>query len=166
MGTKQKVLFIIFLVLAIATNVFILVEGGMSGSLSGAQSGGITNAFIEFVRRIDPNSPIVTDPDSTHYLVRKLVGHFGLFGISGIFTTLSFMLYKNLLREHRWLLLIISAFIGLLIAFTSELLQLLHKDRFFSPIDTLIDFAGYIGFGGITFLIGLLVIRKDKSQEA
>ena len=66
MGTKQKVLFIVFLVLAIATNVFILVEGGMSGSLSGAQSGGITNAFIEFVRRIDPNSPIVTDPDSTY----------------------------------------------------------------------------------------------------
>ena len=92
---KTTIAFYIFLVLSIAVNVFIIVEGGIGGEGSANQSFSITQIFIDFVKNINPNSPIVTDPDTTHYVIRKLVGHFGLFGVSGILTTTTYCLINE-----------------------------------------------------------------------
>lgn len=162
---KRKVLFYVFLVLSIAINVFIVVEGAVGGNESASQSAGLTQAFIEFVRKINPNSPIVTDPETTHAVIRKLVGHFGLFGVSGIITTIYFLLMKDALANKKKKVIVFSLATGLTVAFISELVQYYTPGRWFSLTDVGIDFSGYVLFGGITFLIFYLVYRHKEKKE-
>lgn len=162
---KTTIAFYIFLVLSIAVNVFIIVEGGIGGEGSANQSFSITQIFIDFVKNINPNSPIVTDPETTHYVIRKLVGHFGLFGVSGILTTITYCLINEGLDKRKAEIIISSIFTGLLVAFISELMQLFAPGRVFAIADVGIDFSGYFLFGGITFLIFYLVHNKKEKDK-
>ena len=162
---KNTILFYIFLVLAVAINVFIIVEGATAGDRSASQSFGFTQMFIDFVKTFAPDSPIVTDPDTTHAVIRKLVGHFGLFGVSGIITTVDFLLVKEALVNKKRIVIIGSLSVGLIVAFISELAQLFTPGRYFSMIDVLIDFSGYLLFGGITFTIFYLVYRHKEKKN-
>ncbi len=163
---KELVCFYLFLIISTMINVFIIVEGFIGGSDSASQSFSLTNLFIEFVKLFDPNSPIVTDPATTHAVMRKLVGHYGLFGLSGLFTTLTFIFVNDAMSLHKKEILILSLFCGISLAFLSELAQLFTPGRYMSPIDMLIDLAGYISFGGIVFLIAYLSYRKKNKKQA
>lgn len=163
---KELVCIYLFLIISTMINVFIIVEGFIGGSDSASQSFSITNLFIEFVKLFDPNSPIVTDPVTTHAVMRKLVGHYGLFGLSGLFTTLTLIFINDGMSLHKKEILIISLFCGVSLAFLSELAQLLTPGRYMSVIDMLIDLAGYISFGGIAFLIAYLSYRKKMKKQA
>ena len=123
-------------------NVFIVVEGFIGGSDSASQSFSLTNLFIEFVRLIL------------------------LFGLSGLFTTLTMVFINDALLIHKKEILITSLFCGLSLAFISELAQGLTPGRYMSIIDMLIDLSGYISFGGITFIIAYLSYRKKKQKKA
>ena len=160
----RKIFCYIFLALSVAINVFIIVEGAVNGSNSASQSMGFTQMFIELVKKIAPNSPIVLNPEVTHSVIRKLVGHFGLFGLSGILTTTALSLIDNAYINKKLEIIIASASTGLVIALISELMQLFTPGRYMSMIDVLIDYSGYILFGGITFLIFYLVNRKKQAN--
>ncbi len=161
----KQVLFYIFLALYIAINTFIIVEAAMVDTASASQSMGFTQAFIDFVRMIDPNSPIVTDPETTHSVIRKLVGHFGLFGVSGIITLVDLLLINDSYSWKKKFVIIFFFASGLVFAFASELVQLFTPGRAFAITDVLIDYSGYLLFGGITFLIYFLIQRKKKKKE-
>ena len=161
----RRILCYIFLVLSVAINVFIVVEGGINGDNSASQSFSFTQMFIDLVKKIDPNSPIVQNPEITHSVIRKLVGHFGLFGVSGILTTTMLSLIDDAYKDKKLQIVISSAFIGLFVAFLSELMQLFTPGRYMSFIDVLIDYSGYILFGGLTFLIFYLAYHHKKKKE-
>ena len=149
----KLVFFYILMVLFIATDVFIFIEAGTDASGSSNQSMGITQMLVDFVRLFDPNSEFVTNPDFAHHVVRKLVGHFGLFGVSGILTTADLMLIDDGLSNK------------ITVAIFSEVLQSFTPGRAFAFADIGIDLAGYILFGGITLLIGLLIHRHKEKKE-
>ena len=161
----KLVFFYILMVLFIATDVFIFIEAGTDASGSSNQSMGITQMLVDFVRLFDPNSEFVTNPDFAHHVVRKLVGHFGLFGVSGILTTADLMLIDEGLSNKKVQIIISSLGAGITVAIFSEVLQSFTPGRAFAFADIGIDFAGYILFGGITLLIGLLIHRHKEKKE-
>ena len=161
---KRQIAFFIFLILSLAINVFIIIEGATGVEGSAAQSMGFTQAFIDFVAKIDPNSPIVTNPELTHKVIRKLVGHFLFFGLSGILTTLSFVLINDSMKK-KVEIIIMCLLTGLLVAFTSELVQLIAPGRFFAFTDVLIDYSGYVLFGAIVFIVSILIYRHKLKKE-
>ena len=161
---KRKILFFVFLALSIAINVFIIVEGAVDAEGSSSQSFGVTQLVINIFKAIAPDSRIATDPDFAHHLVRKLVGHFGLFGVSGILTILTFIFGHEDFDKMKVRIVINSSVLGLSVAFISELLQLTAPGRAFAFTDVLIDFSGYLLFGGITFLIYCLIRRRNQKK--
>ena len=160
----KKILFYIFVVLAVATDVLILVEAAIGGNKSAGQSLGVTQLVIDFVKIFDPNSPIVLNPDVTHAVVRKLVGHFGLFGASGLFSTIAMLLYKDVRFDKKMVVFAISEGSGLVLAFVSELIQLATPGRFFSIGDVFIDYSGYIIFSMVVFF-SFFIVYKDKEND-
>ena len=160
----KKALFYIFLVLAVAVNVLILVEAAIGGSKSAGQSLGVTQLIIDLVKLIDPNSPIVLNPETTHAVVRKLVGHFGLFGASGLFTTIALLLYKDVRFDKKMVVFAIGEGFGLIVAIISELIQLFTPGRYFSFIDVMIDYSGYIIFSMIVFFSFFIVYRQEETE--
>ena len=161
----KNIFFYIFLILLVAINVFILVEGATGGNDSASQSMGFTQMFIDLVKRIDPNSPIVKNPEITHSVIRKLVGHFGLFGLSGIILIVDFLLANDIYLAKKSDIVLISLVFGFGIALLSEVLQYFAPGRFMAFTDVLIDYAGFILFGGLTFLIGYLIYRHKNKKE-
>lgn len=158
----KKILMIIFGVIALAINVFIIVEGFIGVEKSASTSIGFTDALIKFVESINPASHIGDNKEQVHAVVRKLFGHFFLFGASGLFTTLTFLMIDDVMinRKLETSLAIIS--VGLTVAVSSELAQLFSPGRFGLFTDVLIDFAGFIVFFAITFLIAYLINNKRK----
>lgn len=164
MKTK-KILFWIFCVLALATNVLIIVMAAIPSNESANQSLGFTKWFISIIEKIDPNSPIVTNIEVTHAVLRKLVGHFGLFGVSGVFTSLTILFYKDVLVDKKFAAYGISMAFGLVFAFVSELVQLVTPGRAFAITDVCIDYSGYIIFGGLVFLVAGLVMKSKEKKN-
>ena len=162
---KRIIPFYIFLFLTIASNIFILVEGAIGGEGSAAQSVGLTQAFIDFIASFDSNSPIVLNPELTHTVIRKLVGHFGLFGVTGVFTILAMLFTEEGIEKRKIQTIVLSLPFGFSVALFSELEQLFTPGRFFTFNDVLIDFSGYILLGGITFLIFYLIYRHNCKKE-
>ena len=160
----KKVLFYIFVVLAIAINVLIIVEAAIGGSKSAGQSMGVAQFIIDLAKKIDPNSPIVLNPETTHIVVRKLVGHFGLFGASGLFTTIAMLLFKDVRYDKKMVVFAISEGFGLVLAVISELIQLVTPGRYFSIGDVFIDYSGYIVFSMIVFF-SFYIIYRDKERK-
>lgn len=162
---KRLICFYLFLSISLLVNAFIIVEGFIGGGDSAKQSFSISELFIEFVKLFAPNSKIVTDPETTHYVIRKLVGHFGLFGLSGLFTTLSFVFIEDAFEKRMFDIIFVSLAVGISIAFFSELAQVFTPGRYMSFTDMLIDYAGYVGFGGLTFLFSYLTYKKKQKKE-
>ena len=162
----RNILFYIFLTLTVLIDIFIIVEGGINGTNSASQSAGFTQWIISIVEKINPNSPLVTDPDLAHRIIRKLVGHFGLFGVSGIITVVTLSLIDNAYVDKKIQIILAAASVGLAVAFISELMQFITPGRYMSIIDVLIDYAGFVLFGGITFLIFYIVhLQKEKKKN-
>lgn len=98
-------------------------------------------------------------PDSNlnkfNAFLRKSIGHFGAFGLSGIFTTITLFLFlKDILKGKKkyWIILISLGF-GFALAGLTEIIQHFVKGRNGNFQDVLLDFCGYA-----LFLIGLLII--------
>ena len=161
----RNILFYIFLILMVAVDVFIIVEGGINGTNSASQSAGVTQWIISIIEKINPSSRFVTDPDWAHMVIRKLVGHFGLFGVSGIFTVLTLSMIDDAYINKKIQIAISALAIGLSVAVISEAMQFVTPGRYMSIIDVLIDYSGFILFGGITYLIFFLVNRKKEKVE-
>lgn len=163
---RRQILTLIFGVIALAINVLIIVESCINGEGSSSQSLGFTNMIVNILEKIFPNTPITEDREQLHAIVRKLFGHFLLFGLSGIFTTLTLLVRLENPHKKDWIINgSISAGIGLTIAAISEFIQAFQPGRAGLPSDVLIDFSGYLLFGSIVFVIYMLVYYKISSKK-
>ncbi len=161
----RHILFYIFLTLSVATYTWILVESGVNGSNCANESLGLVNSFIAWVKTFAPDSPIVQDPETTHTVIRKLVGHFLFFGLAGIFTSLTFVFLDDGLSKRKIESIILMASVGFIMALASELIQLVTPGRFFMFTDVLIDFSGFVLFAGFVYLISFLVFKRQEKKK-
>ena len=156
---KTFFLMIVFIVLAIGINVFIIVEAGMSGADSSSQSGWVSEIIAKIFH--------ITPDENFHHLVRKLVGHFSLYVVNGVLTTLAVyysLKYKNAYKNN--LYLIIYLVLGAILASISELVQLLAQNRGPAFEDILINFSGFFLGGGVVFLITFFINKKRMNEHA
>ena len=159
----RKVLFYVFLVLSIATNVLIIIESSIGGGGSAAQSFSFSEWFINLLESIGIS---ITDKEAFHAVFRKLVGHFLLFGFSGCFTMLSLIMNDFLTNKFTRKINLFCLALGVTVALISELIQAFVPGRAGTFTDVFIDLAGYISFAGITYLIYFLVIRHKRKKIA
>ena len=169
MNVSKKYLIwtIIVCVLALAINVFIIVHSCLDATQSSAASGGVTDFLAKIINGIKPGT--ITDANYGQFasFVRKAIGHFGLFVVSGLLSTLAFYLVLNMFKWAKYYLQIImaSAF-GLTIAIITEIIQLNVPGRSGEFTDVLIDYGGYILGFLIIFLILFLIIKSQNKKSA
>ena len=160
---KTKILVSIFGVLTFFVNILIIVESFIGGASSASQSVGFTESVISFIEVIVPSAKI--DHEEFHAVVRKLVGHFLLFGLSGALTSLTLIFTTNSKDNKLWLL-IVSFVSGLSLAASSELIQYFIPGRYGLLTDILIDFGGFLFFTLVSFGIFLIVLHSQKKKES
>lgn len=94
---------------------------------------------------------------------RKVIGHFSLFLVTGVFGMLTLVAYKDKMR-YLYALLINLGY-GFILGGVSELLQLIPKGRVCQFKDVIIDTSGYF-IGVLAVLLILLVVkRKQKNNQ-
>ena len=158
----RKILFYIFASIALAINVLIIVESCIGGEGSASQSISVSESIADVIENMFPSA--IIDHIAFHSAIRKIVGHFLLFGLSGIFTTLAFLMNDFLRNKFKWKNIIFIASIGLLVAVISELIQYFVPGRYGALTDILIDYSGYVLFGGLTYLITILIFKKHQIE--
>ena len=153
---KQRVVYIVLIVLILATIVFIWSNSLQSIPESQAKS-------IGFLNKVKPLLGIfVGTGNVTDHLVRKLA-HFTEFGALGCELALLLALRKRI----NWQSVINSAFFAMVVALTDETIQI-FSGRGSQVQDVWLDFAG--SCTGILFVIvifGLIKVarnRKNKKQ--
>ena len=98
--------------------------------------------------------------------IRKAVGHFGLFVVSGLLTSTSLYFWLKDLRWYKFYYgLIISFSFGVLLAAITEIIQLNVPNRSGEFKDVLIDSSGYLLGLGIIVLILFLIIRHQHKKQ-
>lgn len=167
MSKKYLIWTIIVCVLAVAINAYIIVHACLDAAESTKASQGVVEVAEEVVNTISPGTVTPENHDSFVVIIRKTFGHFGLFVISGILSSLATYLSLNKNNwTKRYLLVIFSLVFGLGLAALTEVIQLNVPGRSGEFTDVLIDFSGYL-VG--TFIIGLilfLVIRHINKKNA
>ena len=158
----RKILFYIFLSIAIAINVLIIVESCIGGEGSASQSISVSESIAHAIENMFPNAEI--DHAAFHSAIRKIVGHFLLFGLSGIFTTIALMMNDFLMNKFKWKNILFIAAFGLLIAMISEFIQYFTPGRYGALLDILIDYSGDVLFGGLTYLVTYLILNKQSEK--
>lgn len=157
---------IIVTVLAVAINVFIIVHSCLNASESGEASRGVVDFLKDIINTFSPNAINDGNYDSFASFIRKAVGHFGLFVISGLLTSLTAFLWLNPLKKFKyWMLIIMALGFGLFMGTLTEIIQLNVPGRSGELTDVLIDFSGYLLGFSIVFLILFLIIRKNQKHQ-
>ena len=158
---------IIVSVLAIAINIFIIVHSCLNASQSTEASSGVADLIKNIVNTIVPGTITPENYGSFTNVIRKLIGHFGLFAVSGLLSSLAIYLVFNPMKWSKYYLLIIMSLgFGLLMGITTELIQLNVPGRSGEFRDVLIDFSGYLLGFLIIFLILFLVIRHINKKQS
>ena len=160
----RKILFYVFLTLVVAINVLIIVESCIGGEGSAAQSFSFSEAIANMIESIFPGA--IKDHVAFHSAIRKLVGHFLLFGLSGSFTSLTFVMNDYMIDKFKWKNIIFVLSIGLIVAIISELIQYFLPGRYGALIDIIIDFSGYLLFSGIVCLVYILILKRKQKTKA
>ena len=163
----HKVIKWIVLSLAIAVNLFIIVNACIPGAQSSRESNWIVEPVANIINSIKEDTINASNYDSFSSFIRKFVGHFSLFGLSGILTSLSFKFFYYNKRYKVVFLSIFSALVGILLAFLSELIQLVVPGRSGELLDVAIDLAGYfIGELIIILIVSILRLRTSKINNS
>lgn len=104
-----------------------------------------------------------------NHVIRKLVGHFGLFlitGLSGIAGL--YLIFENKINKKIGIIsAVIYGIYGLALAIISELVQLTANNRGPGINDVLIDYSGYLA-GMLIFILIVFVccfVKKKKSMK-
>ena len=159
------ILFSIFLVLALAINAYIIYHACLNGAKSSEASQGVVEVSEEVVNTISPGTVTPENHDSFATFIRKAFGHFGLFVISGLFSSLTLYFF---LKDFKWYKhyfgIIISFGFGFSLAAITEIIQLNVPNRSGEFTDVLIDSSGYLlGLGIIVLVLFLILRRKQKN---
>ena len=166
MNKKHLVLTIVISALALLMNVFIIVQACLNGTMSSESSGFLVNLLKAFISVFDKNAINEENIGAFTSVVRKLIGHFGFFAISGSLTSWSIYLVSYYLKKYKpYMGIIFSLCFGLFLAGLTELIQAFVPDRSPQVTDVLIDFGGYILGAGLIILIIFLVVRRQENEE-
>ena len=165
MNKKTKIFYIVFLVLAVGLNLFILVNAFIPGEESTLVASPIVKlcaAICNFFNKGSVPDPI---PDDFIVLVRKLIGHFSCFLVDGVLTTLVVLMsFKNKLKNI--FLTLISVGFGVTLAGLTEIIQIFIPGRVGSIVDVFYDSIGYIIGAFILYLAYSLIITRKKEKES
>ena len=163
---KYLIWTIIICVLAVAINAYIIVHSCLDAAKSTEASQGVVQVSEDVVNTVSPGTVTPENHDSFATFIRKLFGHFGLFMISGLLTSLAVYLAFNPKKWSKYyLLIIISLVFGLTMGITTELIQLNVPGRSGEFKDVLIDFSGYLLGFLIILLILFLITRKQNKKH-
>ena len=157
---------IVLCVLAVAINAYIIMHSCLDASQSTEVSSGIVSLLENIVNTIAPGTVTPENYGAFTNIVRKLVGHFGLFAVSGVLSSLAiYLAFSPMKWSKYYLLIIMSLGFGLLMGITTELIQLNVPGRSGEFRDVLIDFSGYLLGFLIILLIVFLVIRHNQKKQ-
>ena len=155
---------LIFSVIALAINVFIVVHSCLDASTSTEASHGVVEITEEVINTVAPGTITPENHESFVSFIRKAFGHFGLFLISGFFTSLALFLIINPFNDKKYYRIILIALSsGLLLALLTETIQLYVPGRSGELTDVLIDFGGYLlGFSVIFLILFFIILHIEK----
>lgn len=155
----------VVIVLALAINIFIIVNACLPAGPSTEESNWIVEPAKAVINAIKPGTINDSNIGSFSFFIRKLVGHFSLFMVSGFLTTLSIKSIYYDLKQKFWLFVIFSSISGLFLAILTEFIQLFVPGRSGEIVDVLIGFSGYLVAVIIISLIVFFKHRKSSSVE-
>lgn len=157
---KRNIYKYIIHALAITINIFIIVQSSFKGSISSNQSGWVVNMMKNIINAFFKDAINDNNIDMFTTITRKLIGHFLLFGVSGLFSTWSIYLFFNTKINKTYLLMLISLLFGFFLATLTEFIQHFLPGRVGSYLDVIIDTSGYLLFLLIFYLIVTLKNKK------
>ena len=148
------------LAIAVAINLFILINAFISGDVSAKESNDVAQTAAHVINTVKPETITPQNFPTFAFNFRKIVGHFLLFTFSGVFSTWAFYLFLNKTKVgyFPWILCITFA-LGFMLALISEFAQVFVEGRTGSWVDVGIDSGGY--FIGVLPVILVLLIRKS-----
>ena len=159
-------LMIIFTILALAINAYIVYHSCLNGVQSSQASQGVVEVSEEVVNTVRPGTVTPENYNAFATFIRKSLGHFGLFVVSGIFSSLSiYYIFKDFKWIKHFLNTIFALSLGLIIAMTTEIIQLNVPDRSGEFTDVLIDYGGYLLGAFLVGLVLFLVIRHQRKKQ-
>lgn len=160
------VLTIIVFALSIAMNAFIIVQSCLYSAMSTSSSGLAVNILKAIINAFHNNAINEDNIGTFTYVIRKLIGHFGFFTISGLLTSWAIYLLSYYLKKYKhYMGIIFSLCFGLFLAGLTELIQSFIPDRSGQISDVLIDFGGYILGMGIIILIVFILLHHQRNKE-
>lgn len=151
--TRTRKRMILCAILLIAMLAFIWGNSMVSGTDSGAMSGGVM-AWINSFLHLDEQGA-----ETLHLVIRKMA-HFTEFTCLGLLLTWQF----GMMGEKKGHLFCMPLFCGMAAACVDETIQVFTPDRGPSLIDVWIDTAG-VTAGIILLLIGHNYIRKKHNKK-
>ena len=158
---------IIITFLAVVVNAFIIMQSCLNGYRSTLSSSLVVNTMKSVINGISPDAINDGNIDTFTHVIRKLVGHFGLFVFSGLFTSPAIYLW---IRPQEWYkhyhYFYMTLGFGLFLASLTEIIQLFVPNRSGQFSDVLIDFSGFLlGFLIILLVLFLVYRHQNKKQE-
>ena len=168
MKLSKKYLFfmILSIILAVAINGYIIMHSCLDAAESTKASSQVVEVAEEVVNTVRPDTITAENHDSFATFIRKAFGHFGLFAVSGILSSLA--LYLSL-SPYEWskhyINVVFSLAFGLMMGIITETIQLAVPGRSGQVTDVLIDFSGYLLGTLILGLIIFLVLRKKNKNK-
>ena len=168
MKLSKKYLFfmILSIILALAINGYIIMHSCLNATESSKASAGVTDLIKNFINFFKHDAINDSNYGSFSTFIRKAFGHFGLFAVSGLLTSLAIYLS---LSPYSWckpyMNVMFSLVFGLFMGLLTEIIQLGVPGRSGEITDVLIDFSGYLVGTFIMGLILFLVIRKLRKNK-
>ena len=157
---------IVSIILAVAINGYIIMHSCLDAIESTKASQGVVEVAEEVVNTVRPETITPENHDSFATFIRKAFGHFGLFAVSGVLSSLAFYLS---LSPYSWckhfMNTMFSLVFGLFMGILTEMIQLSVPGRSGEAVDVLIDFSGYLVGALLLGLILFLVIRKLRKNK-
>ena len=160
---RDKILSLTFGLLSLAINVFIIIQSCLDGGDSTSQSSWVVSLLQNIINTFSKDAINESNITLFTHVVRKLIGHFGLFALDGLITSIFiYFTFKN--KLNILVLMGISLVFGLLIAISTEVIQHFIPGRSGEALDVLIDYSGYFLFAIYTLLITYLIISRKHSK--
>ena len=168
LNPSKKFLFIsiIFTILAVALNAFIIYQSCLGSGESTSWSEPVAEAAATVINTIKPETITPVNMPDFSAFIRKAIGHYGLFGLDGIITTNAFIFtFTGTKIYEKYKLIWISLVVGVFVAFLTEFIQLYTPGRSGEITDALIDSSGYLT-SFILILITIYIFKKNTKKLA
>lgn len=160
---KKPIAGIIFTILFLIVTSIILLFASFNGEVSSGQSDFVAS-LINDVLRFMGIILNTTQLEGLAFFARKLLGHFLIFAVDGVFFLLAFHGFRP--NVNKWWTLLISIASLLVVAFFSELIQFFTSGRSGNWLDVGIDLSGALVGIGVAWLCFFMKIKKAGVNPA